>query len=330
VIPGQTVWASAGAGPDFVIGATPFVAQRASLAVVGLGERERLIDGDPLPLEMQGVSFSIRRLAKLAVNPYFPLRFHFIQSIQTSVSTLLCRCLAPAMPSAPRSAVSPTAEDVRDPRVRILSAAGQEFAEHGYDTATVRDICRAAGVNVAAVNYYFGDKRRLYIESVKHAHEERLRQVPQPEWSPGTPATEKLHDFIDNMLERMLGEGQPPWQVRLMMREVLHPTEACRELVEDYIRPHFALLVSILDELAAGKLSQAELRRLGMSVVGQCFVYRAAGDVVAMLVPRDEIDSLHAPKPLADHITQSTLAALGVAPPLTTVSSFHSVKDVLA
>jgi len=223
-----------------------------------------------------------------------------------------------------------SAQDARDPRVRILSAAGREFAEHGYETATIRDICAAAGVNVAAVNYYFGDKRRLYVESVRHAHEERLRQVPQPEWPAGTPPARKLHEFIDNMLERMLGAGQPPWQVRLMMREVLQPTEACRELVEDYIRPHFALLVSILDELAVGGLSQAELRRVGMSIVGQCFVYRAAGDVVAMLVPQVEIESLHAPKPLADHITRYALAALGVAAPLTAFSSFSTVRDVVS
>ncbi|NDG34858.1 MAG: TetR/AcrR family transcriptional regulator, partial [Betaproteobacteria bacterium] len=70
----------------------------------------------------------------------------------------------------------PVPKTAEDPRDRILLAAGQEFAEHGYEAATVRDICLAAAVNVAAVNYYFGDKRRLYVESVKHAHEERVRQ----------------------------------------------------------------------------------------------------------------------------------------------------------
>lgn len=204
-----------------------------------------------------------------------------------------------------------------DPRERILLAAGREFAERGYDAATIRDICLAAGVNVAAVNYYFGDKRRLYIESVKHAHEERVRQVPLPEWQPGTPPDRKLHDFVANMLERMLGLGQPPWQVRLMMREVLQPTEACRELVEDYIRPHFAVLVSVLHELAGGRLCEPELRRVGMSIVGQCFLYRAAGEVVGMLVPRSEIASLHSPAALADHVTAYALAALGAAAPLT-------------
>jgi AcrR family transcriptional regulator len=217
-----------------------------------------------------------------------------------------------------------------DPRDRILLAAGREFAEQGYEAATIREICASAGVNVAAVNYYFGDKRRLYVESVKHAHEDRVRQLPLPEWDANVPADRKLHDFVANLLERMLGLGQPPWQVRLMMREVLQPTEACRELVEDYMRPHFAVLVSILDDLAGGGLSQPELRRLAMSVVGQCFVYRAAGEVVGMLVPRDEIETLHTPAALADHVTRLTLAALGAREPLCTTTSGPRQGNVAA
>jgi hypothetical protein len=87
-------------------------------------------------------------------------------------------------------------------------------------------------------------------------------------------------------------------------------------MVEDYIRPHFAKLVAILDELCAGHLPQPELRRIAMSIMGQCFLYRAAGDVVGMLVPPDELAALHAPEALADHITRFALAALGVAAPL--------------
>ena len=217
-----------------------------------------------------------------------------------------------------------------DPRERILSAAGCEFAERGYDAATIRDICAAAAVNIAAVNYYFGDKRRLYIESVKHAHESRVRQVPLPEWDSSVPAERRLHDFVDNMLERMLGLGQPPWQVRLMMREVLQPTEACRELVEDYIRPHFAVLVAILDDLAGGRMTQPELRRVALSIIGQCFLYRAAGDVVGMLVPAGELERLHTPPRLAEHVTRYALAALGRAAPLPGGGAGLSSQDVIA
>jgi AcrR family transcriptional regulator len=227
------------------------------------------------------------------------------------------------MPATRHAAASQCPKPMADdPRHRILSAAGQEFAERGYEAATVRDICLAAGVNIAAVNYYFGDKRRLYIESVKHAHQQRAAEVPLPDAS-GRPAAERLHDFIDTTLQRMLGFSEQPWQVRLMLREVLQPTEACREMVEDYVRPHFAVLVSILDELCQGRLPHSELRRVAMSIIGQCFLYRAAGDVVGMLVPRGEINALHTPKQLADHITRFSLAALGVATPLPDASRFE-------
>ncbi len=205
---------------------------------------------------------------------------------------------------------------LEDPRGRILSAAGREFAEKGYETATIRDICTLASVNVAAVNYYFGDKHRLYIESVRHAYEERSRQFPLPVWADGTLPAEKLRGFVGNMLERMMGFDEPPWQVRLMLREVLHPTDACRKLVENYIQPHFTVLCNILDELTDGKESPAELRRIGLSISGQCFLYRAAGDVVGMLIPADEIKEMHNPAELANHITSYCLAALGKRAPL--------------
>ena len=87
-----------------------------------------------------------------------------------------------------------------DPRGRILSAAGREFAEKGFENTTIRDICTLASVNVAAVNYYFGEKHRLYIESVRHAHEERSRQFPLPVWADGTLPAEKLRGFVGNMV----------------------------------------------------------------------------------------------------------------------------------
>ena len=105
-----------------------------------------------------------------------------------------------------------------DPKERILSAAGEVFAERGFEAATVRDICLAAGVNVAAVNYYFGDKQKLYNETVRQAHQRLVAQVPLSPWPAGTSARAQLRDFIGNVLERMLGFGRPRWQTRLMLR----------------------------------------------------------------------------------------------------------------
>lgn len=134
-------------------------------------------------------------------------------------------------------------------KTRVLDAAGAVFAEHGFDGATIRDICARAEVNLAAVNYHFGDNERLYKAVIWHAHELAIAQVPLPNWDDSTLPSQKLNDFIANMLQRMLVMQRLPWQSRLMMREFLQPRSACLELVEVYIRPHFQLLVSIVGQI---------------------------------------------------------------------------------
>ncbi|MBI3492350.1 MAG: helix-turn-helix transcriptional regulator, partial [Acidobacteria bacterium] len=54
-------------------------------------------------------------------------------------------------------------------RDRLLRAAERLFADRGFKKVTVRDICRVARANVAAVNYHFGDKLGLYREVLQSA-----------------------------------------------------------------------------------------------------------------------------------------------------------------
>ena len=122
---------------------------------------------------------------------------------------------------------------------RILLAAGPVFANKGFKAATVREICEAAKVNVASINYYFGDKQKLYHETVIAARQMRVKEVPYPVWGPDAQPEEKLGDFIALLLNRLVAMKSEPWQVRLLMREVLNPTETSRHMVEEYFRPGF-------------------------------------------------------------------------------------------
>ncbi|WP_084539900.1 TetR/AcrR family transcriptional regulator [Azorhizobium doebereinerae] len=61
----------------------------------------------------------------------------------------------------PRRAAAAVAERDGEPRRRILAAAELVFATRGFDAATLREITVAAGVNIAAVNYYFSSKDEL-------------------------------------------------------------------------------------------------------------------------------------------------------------------------
>jgi AcrR family transcriptional regulator len=54
-----------------------------------------------------------------------------------------------------------------DTREAILAAAGQAFAERGFDSATVRQIATAAEVDPALVHHYFGTKEQLFLATVQ-------------------------------------------------------------------------------------------------------------------------------------------------------------------
>jgi TetR/AcrR family transcriptional regulator, regulator of cefoperazone and chloramphenicol sensitivity len=194
-------------------------------------------------------------------------------------------------------------------RERIIDAAGQLFAERGFESTTVRDICQAAGANVAAVNYYFRDKERLYVEAVVQAHRWRLDQAQLPTWDENTPPREKLADFIETFFRRVLGGPDDTWRTKLVMREIMQPSSACAEVAQSNIRPQFEILHSILREILPADVSDEERHLIGFSIVGQCLFYHVAGPIIRNLIDEREYSTYDVAK-LAQHVTGFTLASL--------------------
>jgi AcrR family transcriptional regulator len=137
-------------------------------------------------------------------------------------------------------------EDIKS---RLIESAGELFAEIGYDAVGVREICQKADANVAAVNYHFGDKRGLYIACLRHAQSCRVDELTPPDWPSDFSPADKLRAFVRAMLESKLESSRPRWHLELMLREMVRPTDACREIVEDNIRPMAETLAGNMQEL---------------------------------------------------------------------------------
>jgi AcrR family transcriptional regulator len=202
------------------------------------------------------------------------------------------------------------------PRARILEAAGPIFAEKGFEAATVREICQAAGVNLAAVNYYFGGKEQLYQEALAHAHPRKSGPRAELDWPEGTPPEKKLRDFIHRLVEHLLGVHASPWQERLFVRELLDPTPAFRELVREHFRVGFGQLQGILDEILPADTPRHKRDQIGLSIIGQCVYYRSSRNILPLIVGEEELQAYYGIDELAEHIAHVSLAALGRAPPV--------------
>ena len=55
-----------------------------------------------------------------------------------------------------------------DARETILSTAMKLFGEKGFEGTSVRDIAKAADVNLAMISYYFGSKEKLFEDVVDY------------------------------------------------------------------------------------------------------------------------------------------------------------------
>jgi TetR/AcrR family transcriptional regulator, regulator of cefoperazone and chloramphenicol sensitivity len=200
-----------------------------------------------------------------------------------------------------------------DARSRLLQAAEEVFAEKGYDAASVREICSKANANVAAINYYFGDKERLYLEVLKNAHECSLDTVEAPSWPAEVPPVQRLRDFIRMMTSRLHAPVRPS-AIKVVMREMVEPSAAGREVVRTYIQPKAFALRTILREIFP-VLDDERLLMIGFSVMGQILFYRQNRRMAGLLFGEEAVASLGL-EAVTDHITRFTLAALGKAEPI--------------
>ncbi len=193
---------------------------------------------------------------------------------------------------------------------RILLAAGPIFAEKGYRGSTIRDICEAADVNLASINYYFGDKQRLYVETVKAARQMRLTEYPSTRPQMGLPPEKQLKEFIRLLLNRLVATQDAPWQVKLLGREFMEPSQGCRPLIEEFIRPVFKILLMIVSQLIDQKIDQHQLDKIGFSIIGQCLHYRCASEMITMFVGKEDFAIHYGSDQLAEHISTFTLGAI--------------------
>jgi TetR/AcrR family transcriptional regulator, regulator of cefoperazone and chloramphenicol sensitivity len=218
---------------------------------------------------------------------------------------LNCRFMAsrrPRQPSAPPAEADAT-------RAKLLEAASEVFAEHGFQAATVREICARVGANVAAINYYFGDKLGLYTEILRQticageneAMLEALKRSRTPD--------EALRTLVTVMLERMSARKSAASRFRIMAHELARPTPALPHVVNEVMRPNYNKLREIIGGILGLAPEHETTRLCAHSLIGQVVHYAHARPVIALLWPELQMTPERYQQ-IAQHIADFTLRSL--------------------
>lgn len=206
-------------------------------------------------------------------------------------------------------------------RRRILSAAIEEFAARGYKGASTRQITTRAGVNLAALAYYFGGKPKLYRASIDHVVQ-RLNALLEPVTrdairalqGPGLPPAElrrALLAYLGELSAFLLGgariDWQPSWSL-LLSRTEFEPPEgdgwAFRSTLGILLSPCLGLLARVL-----GRSETDETCRImALAVLSQVLMFRALPDGQLPAMGWKAVDADR--RAMIRHVLEASVSAL--------------------
>ena len=114
-------------------------------------------------------------------------------------------------------------EDARD---RLLDAAEALFCEKGFEGVSVRELTATAGCNLAAVNYYFGGKDKLYAEMFRRQFEMMIQRnleiIERVMSQPDVSLEVLLRAVMEPVIRRVIENETGGKVMRLLVREILN------------------------------------------------------------------------------------------------------------
>jgi AcrR family transcriptional regulator len=138
-------------------------------------------------------------------------------------------------------------------RELILAQATKSFADHGYEGASLREICNAVNANVSAVKYHFGDKEGLYRTCLSEYAESRFSVIANI-LTPANSEEElklKLKLFAEDFLSASFNNFD---MSRMLFREIENMNPILEGIFEGTFLKIYKQLAYILDDAQNKKI----------------------------------------------------------------------------
>ena len=146
---------------------------------------------------------------------------------------------------------------------RIIEIALGEFVKHGYHGTSIRDLCKIAGIGVGSINYYFQNKEDLYLAVIEEARRrERDDSIYHVDEDLAVAAPEEaLRTLIRRLVGRLFSESPSSYLHKLVSWELVQPTFAMQNFVDNDIKPQHRALGRIVRTQVGLGIDQVQRRR---------------------------------------------------------------------
>lgn len=172
--------------------------------------------------------------------------------------------------------------ELPDPRHRLILEATRLFAERGFDAVTTREICASADVNPGAIHYHFGDKDGLYREVLRMPMEAMGAQFAGFD-DPALDLAAALRRFLAPFLTMV--DGDEAAVMRLYLRELIDPSAAFAQTLQQNVGPHHHALARLLARHVGVAAPDTAIHQLAYALVAMAHDYCVSRPCMEALTP---------------------------------------------
>lgn len=189
--------------------------------------------------------------------------------------------------SAGNLAACDTPERGEIARKKLIDAGLKIYSAVGYEKASTRLLAAEAGVNIAAIPYYFGSKEGLYIAVIDSIVEyyrtglgDSLSQIQSALDKPNT-SIEEYRELLDHYMRKMIHfvlQDTPERQQisRIYTREQLDPTSGFDRLYNGFVRELHESISALVARILKDKISSSEAKIVAQTLLGQVTVFKSS------------------------------------------------------
>jgi len=206
-----------------------------------------------------------------------------------------------------------------DTRRRILETALEIFAAEGYQGTSTRQLAERAGVNLPAIQYYFGSKEGLYRavidDIVEHTEAHLAPLAPRVRAAIADPDArpEELLELLCAVLESFVAlvTGGPQFESRrlLFARAEVERTPGLDFLHESAMRQIFQPCLGLVGRLLDKPTDDPDMVFRALTLIGQVVIFCNNGVRYVLKSPELSEESVRAIQALIRAHTQAIIRA---------------------